>query len=467
MSHRTQSAPHHRPLWPELPLSLFWRTFFFVSILLVGGVLTWLQILRALETMPRMQRAAEKVVTLTQFAHQTLAHMPQSQRNAFLASPHNQLSDIRILRRTGHEALADLPPVPHLPLWTHVLYEELGADTILAGSVDGRQGIWVSFTLDDAAYWMHLQHPLSLINTDDIFFVWAMAALALALVGSAALAQSIHCPLQQLSQAMDRIDRGEFSAARLNEQQSTQEVAHVYGSFNRMAGRLEQIENDRQLMLAGISHDLRTPLTRLRLEVEVSVADEQTRTFMAADIEQMDSIINKFLEYSRASASSARQRLNLADVLAECTRGATRSHPALRIHTTVSPLLHVLGDATELKRVINNLIENACHYGKTPGSDQTHLDITLEWSEHSPRTATLIVRDHGPGVPEQHLHQLTEPFFRLDASRQRAEGVGLGLCIVERIIARMGGRLTLANAAQGTGLQVRLELPVDLPVTSA
>lgn len=464
MQRNANSNARHVGLRQALALSLFWRTFFFVAVLLIGSVLTWLQILRTMETTPRMERAAEKVVALAELSRAALSHMTPSERQRFVQSEQNALSDIRILPRNDTQVVGGLPKMPQIALWAEIVQQHLGAETILAGAVDGQEGIWLGFTLHGDAYWVHLQDPLSLVKTDGIVFVWAMTALALALVGAAALAQFIHRPLKELSAAMDNIDRGDFGAAQLCEDQSTHEVQHVYCSFNRMAQRLAQMEADRQLMLAGISHDLRTPLTRLRLEAEISVSDAQTRALMAADIDQLDGIIDKFLEYSRTPSVMVLKRLNLAELLAEECARATRNHAQLRIRTQIKAPLHVLADATELKRVLGNLIENACRYGQTPGTQRTDLDITLtvDVPSTAPAMATLRVRDHGVGVPQQHLHQLTEPFFRVDTARHLGNGVGLGLCIVERIIAHMGGQLHLANAGDGTGFEVCLKLPVDL-----
>jgi len=191
-------------------------------------------------------------------------------------------------------------------------------------------------------------------------------------------------------------------------------------------------------MLAGISHDLRTPLARLRLETEMSVTDEDARAHMAADITQLDAIIDKFLDYARPDHVDFRPVL-LRDVIDACTY-AVEDHEDVKITVEVPPELRVMADEVELIRVISNLLENGRRYGKTPGTDVAR--ITIQAQAHN--DAVLIkVRDHGAGVAPAMLSQLTKPFFRGDTARTSAAGAGLGLSIVAKNIDRMGGTFAL------------------------
>ena len=131
------------------------------------------------------------------------------------------------------------------------------------------------------------------------WLIWLITAAGLSLAGAALIARLINRPLKQLSFAASRVRDGDFDASRLDEKAVTSEIREVNIGFNRMAQQLAKIEQDRAVMLAGISHDLRTPLARLRLETEMSVADEDARDHMAADIDQLDAIIDKFLDYAR------------------------------------------------------------------------------------------------------------------------------------------------------------------------
>jgi two-component system osmolarity sensor histidine kinase EnvZ len=218
-----------------------------------------------------------------------------------------------------------------------------------------------------------------------------------------------------------------------------------------MAEQLGQADQDRALMLAGISHDLRTPLARLRLEAEMSVPDEQARAHMAADIEQVTAIIDKFLDYARADSVSL-EPVDVKEALQFAAQALGSKRP-LKLRLDLPEKLLVMGDRVELQRVFTNLLENALRYGKSPNG-MAEVDVAAKVS--SP-WVLVRVRDHGPGVDESVLHRLTQPFFRGDAARTAANGSGLGLAIVSRTVGRLGGRFELANSKSG-GLSAHIKL---------
>ena len=222
--------------------------------------------------------------------------------------------------------------------------------------------------------------------------------------------------------------------------------------FNRMARELAKVEEDRAVMLAGISHDLRTPLARLRLETEMSVNEEEARINMASDIDQLDAIIDKFMDYARPGAS--RLRPVLLSRLIDKEAASFRDPSEIRITSRVAIDLQVQADEVELARVFANLFENARRYGRTTDTGIAMVTVTYV------RTGGWVictVRDHGPGAAPEKLGQLTTPFFRGDAARTAATGAGLGLAIVDKAMQRMGGQVDIANAADG-GLVVHLRL---------
>jgi len=279
-----------------------------------------------------------------------------------------------------------------------------------------------------------------------------ITAAVLSLAGAAAIARLINKPLQQLSFAANRVRDGDFAASHLDEQVATSEIREVNIGFNRMAEKLAKVEQDRAIMLAGISHDLRTPLARLRLETEMSVADTDARNHMVADIVQLDAIIDKFLDYARPDHVQLKT-VRLADVVESCLYGV-QDDPELKIHVSLQDDPHVLADEVELARVLSNLIENARRYGKTPDTPVSVIEIAARAREE---WVLLKVRDHGPGVPPDILADLVKPFFRGDAARTHATGAGLGLSIVNKTIQRMGGMFVLANSSSG-GLAAHIKL---------
>jgi two-component system osmolarity sensor histidine kinase EnvZ len=271
------------------------------------------------------------------------------------------------------------------------------------------------------------------------------------LAGSAGVARIINRPLRALSFAASRIREGDLDS-RLDEDTLTSEVREVNRGFNRMARELSRADEDRALMLAGISHDLRTPLARLRLDIEMSVPDDAARRNMASDIEQLDAIIGKFTDYARAPHVQL-EPVFVATLIDRMAAGF-RDRTQLRVDSRVSIDLMVMADEVELGRVFLNVLENARRYGRTPGTGLAEVSIS---STRQGPWAEITLRDRGPGAPPALLSQLAQPFVRGDSARTADAGTGLGLAVVARAVAAMGGALSLENAPEG-GFVVRLKL---------
>src|SRR4030095_10252566 len=177
-----------------------------------------------------------------------------------------------------------------------------------------------------------------------------------------AIARAFNRPLKELSCAATRIGEGEFDS-RLDENTFTSEIRQVNMGFNRMARELAKVEQDRAVMLAGISHDLRTPLARLRLEAEMSVQDEEAKQNMALDIDQLDAIIDKFMDYARPG-DTRMVPVHLSGVV-DREMAAFRDTSQIRISARVAIDTKVIADDTELGRVLQNLFEHARRYGRS------------------------------------------------------------------------------------------------------
>jgi two-component system osmolarity sensor histidine kinase EnvZ len=197
-------------------------------------------------------------------------------------------------------------------------------------------------------------------------------------------------------------------------------------------------------MLAGISHDLRTPLARIRLETEMSVYDEEAKRNMAADIDQLDAIIDKFMDYARPTEVKL-MPIVLAVLLDTVIRRVNGDH--LKVVARVTTDVRVLADETDLDRVFANLFENARRYAQT---EDGVARVTVTYAR-SGEWVLVSVRDEGPGVSPEQLARLTTPFYRGDKARTHTHstGAGLGLAIVDKTVTRMGGQLELSNASGG------------------
>jgi len=427
----------------RLQISLFWRTFLMLVMLILFSSLAWLQMFRTQEYEPRILRNAHQIATVVNLTRTALIHSDAIARVSLLKSLADE-EDVNILTREPGDRVVVFGDSVMEKRLVQEMIQRLGPDTVIASQVNDAPGLWVGFKIERDSYWLQMDPERLRPLGGSAWLIWLGVTLALSLAGAAMVTGLINRPLQRLSLAAAQVREGHFSQATLDEGAATSEIREVNIGFNRMSKRLAKIETERALMLAGISHDLRTPLARLRLETELSVAHPETRALMAADIAQMDTILGKFLDYARPEATELRPVL-LSDVVHRCM-APWRHDPRIEIMVNLAQDLHVWAEPVELSRVVSNLLENAQRYGQSPGDGITRVDIV---AGVEPGWIVLQVRDHGPGVSEEALHNLTQPFFRGDEARTAATGAGLGLAIVARSVQRMGGLFSLANSSTG------------------
>lgn len=427
------------PRWPR-HLTLFWRTFLYLVLLLTGCILAWVQTFRALEFEPQALQNARQVATMVNLTRAALEHADAIARVSLVKTLADE-ERVRIAPREPHDTYTGYGNDAFSRRVALELTQHLGPGTIVAREVNGFEGLWVAFTMEEDTYWLLLDPRRLASIQGSTWLIWLATAALLSLTGAAVLARLINRPLQQLSAATRRVREGQLDASHLDENVSTPEIRAVNKGFNRMARQLAQMETDRRLMLAGISHDLRTPLARLRLEAEMSVPDPQARSDMVADMAQVDGIIEKFLEYARPE-SVRTQPVDVGTMLQDLRQvGVVQSgQVVLSVDALPSPLL-AQADQVDLQRVLNNLLENAARYGKTPGLHQSHVDVTARVQGDQ---VLIELCDHGPGVSPDTLPRLKEPFFRADEARSQTGGAGLGLAIVDKMLKRMGGEFKLS-----------------------
>jgi signal transduction histidine kinase len=252
-------------------------------------------------------------------------------------------------------------------------------------------------------------------------------------------------PMADLAAAAERLGRGE--AVPPVPERGPEDVRQTTRAFNRMHGRLQRFVQDRTRMLAAISHDLRTPLTSLRLRAEF-VDDEETRAKILEALDEMERMTEATLAFAREEARREDTRTvdlaALVDSLCEDLRDL-----GMDVSYGGPPSLLYPCRSMSLKRAVRNLIENAVTYGK-------RARVTLTRDEQEMR---IVIDDDGPGIPEADFERVFAPFVRLEESRsQETGGIGLGMAIARSIVRGHGGDITLANRAEG-GLRVAIHLP--------
>jgi two-component system osmolarity sensor histidine kinase EnvZ len=432
-------------------LSLFWRTFVLLSLLLIGTIAAWTQTLLELESEPRAVQTARQIASVVNLSRAAVKH----------SDAITQVSLFKTMKDQEHVVIVPREPKDVVePLVDHdlnhyiikELQSRIGSDTTVASQVNGVAGLWIGFTIDKDRFWLQTELERFDPPAGKLWMVWLLIAVMLSLAGAAWIARLINRPLKNLSFAANRVREGDFEASVLDESVSTSEIREVNVGFNRMTQKLAKIEQDRAVMLAGISHDLRTPLARLRLEAELSVTDPKARDNIAADIEQLDAIINKFLDYARPG-DMVLNPVSLNDTVQSCV-APLRKRDDMVFKIAMEPGLMVSADPVELQRILTNLLENARRYGKSMDTGLAQVDISARYHE---KWVLLRIRDHGCGVDPSQLKQLTTPFFRGEAARTAANGAGLGLAIVDKTLARMGGSFELTNANSG-GLCANIQM---------
>jgi two-component system osmolarity sensor histidine kinase EnvZ len=330
------------------------------------------------------------------------------------------------------------------------LKEAIGPGTSLRISPRLQQ-LFVHVEAGTAGYWIGF--PLPPRPPDDEIpwraVAWALIVIALLLIAAYAFARYLARPLRELNAAVDRVGRGETPPPL--PESGPSEIASVNQGFNAMINNLRQIERDRAVLLAGISHDLRTPLARLRLGIEMSARDEATRAGMVEDIEEMDRIIGQFLDFARDDGVTALETKDLNQIVAASVDRYARAGRDIKFSRGALPPLPLR--ATAMSRLTANLIDNALAYGAPP--------VEVSTSSSGDRIV-LDIADRGDGIPVSDVERLKQPFTRASAARARADGAagaGLGLAIVDRIARMHGGQFDLLPR-DGGGTVARVTLPL-------
>lgn len=430
---------------------LFWRTFLFLVLLVMASMASWFGSFKIVERTPRAQQLAAQIVSIVTITGSALTHSaPEKRRDLLFDLASNE--GIRIYLLEASDTVEDPDPTPLLKELQKEIREKLGGKTRFAKTMNGVSGFWISFNIEGDEYWLRLDQERIDPANGLQFLGWAAITLILTLIGAAFISRLINDPLSRLSTAARMLAKGKRPDPL--PEKGPSEIRETNESFNQMVEDLIRIESDRAVILAGISHDLRTPLARMQLEVEMANLTVDARLGMQSDLAQMDGIIGQFLDYAKPLESVVFDIINLSELLEKIIDESSRL-PDVIIRSAISPNIKMPGNKIELYRVFNNLIQNARRYGRSPGTQQVKLDVQCHVKSKGNRPGILIsFRDYGPGVPDTDLTRLLKPFTRVDISRSQANGSGLGLAIVDKIIKRHSGRIRISNHANGGFLVV-------------
>ncbi len=250
-------------------------------------------------------------------------------------------------------------------------------------------------------------------------------------------------PLVRLAKAAERFGKGDY----VNDfrPSGASEIRKAAYEFDRMAKRINRHLNQRSEMLSGISHDLRTPLTRLKLQLAM-IEQKNISKNMSKDIDEMENMLNDYLQFAKTQSQEETIKINLSNLFDEIKKDLKNKNLNIISHDNA----FLKGRRSALKRCFENVIQNSLIYG-----EKVYVNI-----QKSPNRLIVIIEDDGPGIPEEQFKNVFKPFFRLDKSRSlNKSGVGLGLAIVEDIINSHGGNIQLGQSKYN-GLQTKISLPI-------
>lgn len=424
----------------HLTRSLFARTALTLALAFVVFQAAAFWVVYRTLIVPVAERSADDLAGLIVLSAQTWVELPPQTRIAF---------ERELARRHGLRlTTVDVGATENAPRFSFrkqielALSSRVGEPIALRG-VPGTRAAWLDIPV--GGHDLHagffpdryaVQPPLAAI---------AVVALGtfLSLLTALFLVRRITVPLARAASAASQVGAGELP--ELLPETGPAELAELARRFNTMAAEVRDLLDNRTTLLAGISHDLRTPMTRLQLNLEMLRDDSSPARIDRAvsDLADMNRLISGYLELARTTRPEARQRFDLAGLLDEVADEAGLAWSG------AAPCEVEAGRLT-VRQIVLNLIQNAQRYG-----GDTPVELTLECGKAMVR---VIVRDSGPGIPDDQLEKVFRPFYRLESSRSQATGgTGLGLAIVRQLAETNGWKVKLQNRPQG-GLEAVLEL---------
>jgi two-component system, OmpR family, osmolarity sensor histidine kinase EnvZ len=399
---------------------------------------------------PRIVQLAALTVLYVDAVHAALSSASPAERAAFRERL-NTSARVRLVSDTQAPSSFAIPRSAPVRLYFSELGERLAANEasrrdVARWLVRPEPAVWVHLAGDDPAWLVFSGERLD-AELPWIGFAWLLLTAGTALAGAFLIQRRLNRPLADLTRAAEQVGKGEPPSPL--PETGPAEIAAVARSFNRMSESLQRAERERALMLAGVSHDLRTPLTKLRLAAAMldDGGNADLHQSMTRNIEEIDAIIGQFLDYARAGESETPEVADLALLLTDVAgEFAARGFPVAQ---KLEPLPSFAFRPVAMHRAVVNLLENAVRHAGTG------LELQSRFEGDRVRVSVL---DRGPGIPAAQADAVKQPFVRLERDSSQP-GAGLGLAIVDRIVRLHGGVLDL-SPRDGGGLEARISLPV-------
>lgn len=436
------------------PKNLLNRLILIIASLIIVSQLITIKVFDYFEMEPRAESMAQEMSTIVKYTKAAIQSAYPSTRLDLLQSL-SKMSDVKIVPAYYFENIKPLPDDIFISMVVKKIKQDLGEDTIVTLNHYDIPGIWVSFEIGDGLFWAVIPRNVFDRPFPWHWIGWGIVVFLVSISGAYFLTTRINKPLNLLINATSKLKKG-LPFNKIPEDTAT-EFKEVTKAFNEMASNLSKSENERRFIMGSVSHDIRTPLTRMKLSLEMLPKKLAfLKDSMDQDIDEINQIINQFLDFVRGFDDEPISSLNFGNFLTELKK----QHAILGHDLKISKITrskdipkNLFIDVRPLafKRLFDNLINNGVKFSK---SNKIELVAKL-YNEK----IVINVLDKGPGIPKAQREILLEPFERLDQARGSIGGSGLGLAIANRIVMVHNGKLDLINRRVG-GLNVKLTFPL-------
>jgi len=428
------------------PRSLFGRNFLLIVLLIALAQIGSALLARELLLRPRLEQVADGIARNVAAVRAGLVALPVAQRAAFIDAFNQQRTP------ADGSAAPDNPTAAPLTLLERRFMRTISQRV----TADGTDVIWrrengrslaLRLTIEGTPYWVVLPGVLPAREFSGTWIAASLTSALLALLGAFAIQRRLNRPLAQVVRAAGELARG--GAPQPLPEEGPIETATLARSFNQLAASLAQTERERALMLAGVSHDLRTPLAKLRLGVEILAdrTEPELTASMNRSVEEMDAIVGQFLDFARGDEAQAMAEGDIDTLVGAIVRGCADHGQVVELALGAPARVRMREQA--MTRCLTNLVENAFRHGRAPMGIRTGADRDAVWIE---------VTDQGDGIAPGDAEALKQPFRRAHTARSGPAGAGLGLAIVDRLVRSQGGRFELLSNTP-RGLRARITLP--------
>jgi len=424
-----------------------------IATLLIVSQLVSLKIFDNFEREPRAKALAQEIITIVNFTKASLYAAAPSKRIQLFREINN-IGDIKIYAAYPFESIEPIPDDPFLKLVVEKITAKISPGSFVVINHYDIPGVWVSFEIDGDMFWVVVPRLISDRPFPWHWVGWGILIAILAISGAYITTKRISRPINNLINAAEKIRNGHHVEKLPLD--SVTEFKELSEAFNEMAEVLSKVSKERQFLLASVSHDIRTPLTRLRLAAEMLPPNSSSlKESLEQDIFEINDILNQFLDFARGFQDEPKTPINLGKLLKNIQTkhkrmGQNFTLKKKNIRTDIPKKLFIDIRPLAFQRCLDNLINNAFSYSK----GKVILEASL-----LEESFTISIIDNGPGIPEDQKSKLLLPFERVDEARGNTGGSGLGLTIADRIVKAHDGKLELINRPAG-GLDAKITIPI-------